>query len=77
MLCPGPVTTNFNNVAGVKFNLKSITSEYEAKYGIDEMLKGKKVILPTFQIKLVKFFIKIAPDSLILEASYRAQVKKR
>lgn len=77
VLCPGPVTTNFNNVAGVKFNLKSITSEYAAKYGIDEMLKGKKVILPTFQIKLVKFFTKIAPDSLILEASYRAQVRKR
>lgn len=77
VLCPGPVTTNFNNVAGVKFNLKSITSEYATKYGIDEMLKGKKVILPTFQIKLVKFFTKIAPDSLILEASYRTQVRKR
>ena len=77
VLCPGPVNTNFNNVAGVKFNLKSVTSEYVAKYGIDKMLKGKKVILPTFQIKLVKLFTKIAPDSLILEASYRAQVRKR
>ena len=26
VLCPGPVDTNFNNVAGVKFNIKSLTS---------------------------------------------------
>ena len=24
VLCPGPVNTNFNNVAGVKFNIKSL-----------------------------------------------------
>jgi len=31
ILCPGPVNTNFNNVAGVKFGVKSLSSEYVAK----------------------------------------------
>ena len=30
VLCPGPVNTNFNNVAGVKFGLPSFTSEHVA-----------------------------------------------
>ena len=38
VLCPGPVDTNFNNVAGVKFNIKSLTAEYVAKYAINQKL---------------------------------------
>ena len=45
VLCPGPVNTNFNNVANVRFNLKGLSSEYVAKYAIDQMLKSKKVII--------------------------------
>lgn len=76
ILCPGPVDTNFNNVAGVKFNLKSVTSEYVAKYAIDKMLNGKAVILPTFLIKLIRFLSKITPDKILLEVSYRTQKRK-
>ncbi|MDE6103532.1 MAG: SDR family NAD(P)-dependent oxidoreductase, partial [Oscillospiraceae bacterium] len=35
VFCPGPVDTNFNNRAGVSFSVKSISSEYAAKYAID------------------------------------------
>ena len=48
VLCPGPVKTNFNNVANVKFEIKSTTSEYVAKYAIDKMFKNKLIIVPTF-----------------------------
>ena len=48
VLCPGPVDTNFNNVAGVKFGVKPLKSSYVAKYAIDEMLKGKMLIIPGF-----------------------------
>ena len=48
ILCPGPVNTNFNDVAGVKFNLKSLSAEYVAKYAIDEMLnKSVKITIET------------------------------
>ena len=36
VLCPGPVDTNFNNVANVKFSVKPLKSTYVAKYAIDK-----------------------------------------
>ena len=41
-LCPGPVDTNFANVADVRFTVKSLKSSYVAKYAIDKTLKRKK-----------------------------------
>ena len=35
ILCPGPVNTNFNNVADVNFKAKSLSSEYVAKYAVN------------------------------------------
>ena len=35
VFCPGPVDTNFNNRAGVSFSVKSISSEYAARYAIE------------------------------------------
>jgi len=76
VLCPGPVKTEFNNVAGVRFALKGLSSEYVAKYAIDKMLKNKEVILPGFTIKLSKFATKIAPDVLAIETAYHIQKSK-
>lgn len=76
VLCPGPVKTEFNDVAGVKFSMKSLTSEYVAKYAIDKMLKNKEVIIPGIAIKLLKFGNKIAPDKVSIEIAYHAQESK-
>ena len=76
LLCPGPVNTNFNNVANVKFKAKGLSSEYVAKYAVDRMLKNKFIILPGTGIKFVKFFAKIIPSSLIEEFCYHIQVEK-
>ena len=75
-LCPGPVNTNFNNVANVKFALKGLSSEYVAKYGIDKMLQGKKIIVPGFIIKLATLGAKFAPSSLVLRIAYNQQKSK-
>lgn len=77
VLCPGPVNTNFNKVAGVKFNLKSISSEKVAKYAVDKMLKGKLIILPGFTIKCARFLSKISPEKIVARVSYHMQEKKR
>lgn len=77
VLCPGPVATNFNQVAKVKFNLKERSSEEIAKYAIDKLLKNKKVIVPGLDIKLARFFSKIVPDRILMIFSYLAQDKKR
>lgn len=76
VLCPGPVDTNFNNVANVKFNLKSISSQVVAKYAIDQTLKGKTIILPGIAIKFTRFFAKVIPDSVMAKACYNTQEKK-
>lgn len=77
LLCPGPVKTNFNNVANVKFEIKSLTSEHVAKYAVDKMLKNKFYIVPGFIIKLAKFFSKITPNVILAKCSYHMQKKKR
>lgn len=77
VLCPGPVKTNFNQVAKVKFNLKERSSEEIAKYAINKLLKNKLVIVPGWDIKMARFFSKITPDRILMIASYHAQDKKR
>lgn len=72
-LCPGPVETNFNNVAGGSFNTKSATSEYVAKYAIDKMLKNKLIIIPTLKMKLAIFGIRLLPIKLLLKINYNIQ----
>lgn len=76
VLCPGPVNTNFNNVANVKFSLKGLSSQYVAKYAIDKVLKGKKVIIPGKIMKLVYCGNKISPSFLQLEIAYHSQKRK-
>lgn len=77
LLCPGPVDTNFNNVADVKFQAKSLTSEYVARYTVNRIMKEKFYTIPGFQIKAVKFFAKIIPDSLMAKMAYKIQRRKR
>ena len=77
VLCPGPVETNFNNVAGGHFNTKSLTSKYVAKYAIDKTLKKKMIIIPSLKIKLGVFFSRFLPYRLLLKIVYRIQVNKQ
>lgn len=77
VLCPGPVATNFNNIAGVKFNLKSMSSEYVARYALKNMFKHKLIILPGIKIKLARILAKISPDKLTAKVCYHMQEKKK
>lgn len=76
VLCPGPVNTNFNNVAGVKFGLPSFTSEHVAKYTIKRMLNNKFLIIPGLTIKLAAFASKITPSVILSKIVYKSQKRK-
>lgn len=76
VLCPGPVDTNFNNVAGVKFGVKPLKSTYVAKYAIDKMFKNKMLIIPGFTMKCAKFFGRFIPTKTMLNLAYKIQKKK-
>lgn len=76
ILCPGPVRTNFNNVANVKFEISSLSSEYVARYTVKKFLKNRFYIVPGFQIKCVKIFSKIVPTPILAKCTYYMQKRK-
>ena len=76
-LCPGPVNTNFNNVAGGHFSINSKTSSFVSEYAIKYMFKNKLIILPGLDVKLGSFFGKILPSKLVLKILYKVEHKKR
>lgn len=76
-LCPGPVDTNFNQVAGVDFSAKPLDATYVAKYGVDKMFSGKTVIIPGFSMKCAKFFSRFFSSHYIMKFTYNIQKKKK
>ena len=77
VLCPGPVDTNFNKRANVRFNLKSLDARYVARYAINMMFKNKLVIIPGISVKLGIFFSRFLPIKTLLKISYNIQKRKK
>lgn len=75
-LCPGPVKTNFNKVADVKFNLKEADSEKVAKYAVKSMLRNRTLIFPSPIVWLGRLSAKIVPDQVSAFFCYFAQKRK-
>lgn len=76
VLCPGPVETNFNNVANVRFTTKGLNARDVARYAFDKARQGKTIIIPGFLMKTVKFFEHFLPENLLTRISYNVQSKK-
>ena len=69
-LCPGPVDTNFNNVANCEFKAKSLTSYYVANYALNKMFKNKLLIIPGLSIKILYLFGRLIPIKPKLNFTY-------
>jgi len=76
ILCPGPVNTNFNERANVKFSLKGLNPNDVVKYTIDKMMKNKLIIIPSFSVKLGVFANRIFGRKFMLKMVYKIQKKK-
>ena len=76
VLCPGPVDTEFNSVAGVKFGLSSVTVDYVVRYTLKMLKKKKTVITPSLSIKLTRILSKIVPDKIASRVVYKIQKAK-
>lgn len=76
ILCPGPVDTNFNNVANVSFSMKGLDSKYVAQYAIDMMFKKRLIIIPGTSTKIGLWFMNIIPMKTLLKITYTFQKKK-
>lgn len=76
-LCPGPVKTNFNDVANVEFSMKGLDSDYVAKYAIDKMLKKNKlIIVPGKKMKTLIFFNRFISTKRAAKIVYKFQKRK-
>lgn len=75
-LCPGPIKTPFLEKANVKFKTKVMTSTDVANCAIDNMFKGKYMILPGINNKAIRILSKIVPDKLIGKIVYNMETKR-
>ena len=75
-LCPGPVKTEFDSVANVKFSLKGADAHSVAEYAIRKMFRKKLYIFPGFYIRAAVFFAGFLPVKLLSKITYRMQKKK-
>ncbi len=76
VLCPGPVKTNFDKVAGIDFGAKALDSKYVAEYAISKALNGKTKIIPGFTMRMGVFFSRFISDSFASSFIYHFQKKK-
>lgn len=77
VLCPGPVHTEFNDVAGVQFMQKGLSSEFVAEYAVQGMLAGRLVVTPGLTMKAVHFAAHTLPDALLTRICWYMQKRKR
>ncbi len=76
VLCPGPVKTEFDTVAGVDFQSAGMDAQKVAEIAVSGMLLGKTEIVPGSLIKVGKILTKILPDSVIEAFAYKFQKAK-
>lgn len=76
VLCPGPVKTNFNKVANVKFSIGSLKSDKVAKYAIDNMFLDKLIIVPGRLMKLNKILARLLPINFVMFVNSKIQRRK-
>ncbi len=76
VLCPGPVNTEFNKVANVKFALDGLNSMDVARYAVKKMFKGKLVIIPGTLVRIAKTFSPLISDKIKMKFLYNVQKQK-
>ena len=84
VLCPGPVATEFGDVAKVNFGLGNergkrfivLTSHDVSEYAINKMFAGKLVIIPGTLMKIAAFLRRIIPDKIMSRLVCLIQHKK-
>lgn len=75
-LCPGPVDTEFNKVANVKFALKGISAKHCVAYAYRQMMKKQTVIVPTLRMKLAVWAPRLIPEKKTIAITAGQQKRK-
>lgn len=76
-LCPGPVDTEFNDVANAQFGVKAISAEFCAKRAVEGMFAGTLIIVPERGLGLAAKAAQLAPRSFSLAVTGQLQSGKQ
>ncbi len=75
-VCPGPVKTEFSEVANASPKMQGITVQACVKSIIKGIKKRKAVVIPSFKMKFLRFLIRFIPERILLGSAYKIQSKK-
>lgn len=75
-LCPGPVKTEFDSVAGIKFGMAGLDAKKAAEAAVKGMEKGRTVIVPGAVMKMGRILAKLLPDGVLAAFAYKFQNSK-
>jgi len=80
-LCPGPVRTEFQEVAGMEtsglvLNKRLISVERVAEEGYEAMMRGKAMVVPGLATKLLAFGVRFAPRRFVAKFVRRLQADR-
>lgn len=76
VLCPGPVHTEFDQVADVRFSTPGLSSPYVADYAVRGMLAGKLLLIPGATMKATRLGSRFLPDKLLARICFHVQHRK-
>lgn len=81
-LCPGPVKTEFQSMAGIAAGARSsgaapIPVERVAREGLDALFRGKRVVLPGYQNRIAAFLARYSPRGRMLRTVRAIQEARR
>lgn len=81
-LCPGPVRTEFQQVAGIAATARSsgaapVPSPFVAEQGIAGLLRGDRVVIPGYQNRIAAFLARYAPRARVLRKVRAIQEERR
>ena len=68
-LCSGPVPTSFQTRAGIRARLPRLLArspEFVARAGYDGLMRGKRVVVPGFGNKALRFVLRLIPRFILL-----------
>ncbi|MBQ9383182.1 MAG: SDR family oxidoreductase [Ruminiclostridium sp.] len=71
--CPGPVKTEFNDVAGAEFAVAGLDEAEAAEYAIEKMFDGQLIIVPKMYAKAAVAMQRFLPTKMMLAATGRIQ----
>lgn len=77
ILCPGPVRTEFSQVADVRFLLGGMDSREVADYAIRQLFRRQLIIIPSTAMKAARLAERLVGEKALLRCAWYMQREQR